>query len=542
MTISRYVITMFGIIIGTMQDSAIGSVEPILLLLLLLVSALAILAKRLRIAYPIVMVIGGLSLSLVPHVPHVSLNPDVVFLVILPPLLFLAAFHISWREFRRNLLSIIMLAFGLVSFTIFGSAAAVHWLIPGFDWHLGLVLGSVIAATDAIAATATAKRLGLPRRITELIEAESLVNDGSGLVALRFTLAIVLAGTAPSFVQGTGTLFYLIFIAIVVGLAVGFAAHALLRRIVDSPVEITISLITPYVAYLAAESLQCSGVLATLACGIYIGRRSSGFFSLQARMEGSAVWNTLDFILNAVVFFVLGLQLPTILTDIRGQSFIQLIVAGALFSGIVVLLRLLWVLPGAWIASLLPSNRDALSPKSALLVGWAGMRGVLALAAAFSLPENLPQRSLMIFLTFCVIFTTLVLQGLSMPWLIRTLGLAGASPADVEEESWARRQLIETALAKLASLRGENDGQHLEAFERLEEYYRRRLLLLESTGLEVHETDFYTSLAQQLRDVERAVANHLRAQNKIHDEVLRKLERELDLVDARFAPSDPALG
>jgi CPA1 family monovalent cation:H+ antiporter len=542
LTISRYVITMFGIIIGTMQDSAIGSVEPILLLLLLLVSALAILAKRLRIAYPIVMVIGGLSLSLVPHVPHVSLNPDVVFLVILPPLLFLAAFHISWREFRRNLLSIIMLAFGLVSFTIFGSAAAVHWLIPGFDWHLGLVLGSVIAATDAIAATATAKRLGLPRRITELIEAESLVNDGSGLVALRFTLAIVLAGTAPSFVQGTGTLFYLIFIAIVVGLAVGFAAHALLRRIVDSPVEITISLITPYVAYLAAESLQCSGVLATLACGIYIGRRSSGFFSLQARMEGSAVWNTLDFILNAVVFFVLGLQLPTILTDIRGQSFIQLIVAGALFSGIVVLLRLLWVLPGAWIASLLPSNRDALSPKSALLVGWAGMRGVLALAAAFSLPENLPQRSLMIFLTFCVIFTTLVLQGLSMPWLIRTLGLAGASPADVEEESWARRQLIETALAKLASLRGENDGQHLEAFERLEEYYRRRLLLLESTGLEVHETDFYTSLAQQLRDVERAVANHLRAQNKIHDEVLRKLERELDLVDARFAPSDPALG
>jgi CPA1 family monovalent cation:H+ antiporter len=542
LTISRYVITMFGIIIGTMQDSAIGSVEPILLLLLLLVSALAILAKRLRIAYPIVMVIGGLSLSLVPHVPHVSLNPDVVFLVILPPLLFLAAFHISWREFRRNLLSIIMLAFGLVSFTIFGSAAAVHWLIPGFDWHLGLVLGSVIAATDAIAATATAKRLGLPRRITELIEAESLVNDGSGLVALRFTLAIVLAGTAPSFVQGTGTLFYLIFIAIVVGLAVGFAAHALLRRIVDSPVEITISPITPYVAYLAAESLQCSGVLATLACGIYIGRRSSGFFSLQARMEGSAVWNTLDFILNAVVFFVLGLQLPTILTDIRGQSFIQLIVAGALFSGIVVLLRLLWVLPGAWIASLLPSNRDALSPKSALLVGWAGMRGVLALAAAFSLPENLPQRSLMIFLTFCVIFTTLVLQGLSMPWLIRTLGLAGASPADVEEESWARRQLIETALAKLASLRGENDGQHLEAFERLEEYYRRRLLLLESTGLEVHETDFYTSLAQQLRDVERAVANHLRAQNKIHDEVLRKLERELDLVDARFAPSDPALG
>jgi CPA1 family monovalent cation:H+ antiporter len=527
-----------------MQDSAIGSVEPILLLLLLLVSALAILAKRLQIAYPIVMVVGGLCLSLLPHAPRVSLNPNVVFLVILPPLLFLAAFHISWREFRRNLLSIIMLAFGLVSFTIFGSATAVRWLIPGFDWRLGLVLGSVIAATDAIAATATAKRLGLPRRITELIEAESLVNDGSGLVALRFTLAIVLAGTAPTLVQGLGTLFYLIFVAVAVGLAVGVAGHALLRRITDSPVEITISLITPYIAYLAAESLECSGVLATLACGIYIGRRSSGFFSLQARMEGSAVWNTLDFILNALVFFVLGLQLPTILAEIRGQSLIRLIFAGALFSGIVVLLRLFWVLPGAWIASLLPSNRDALSPKSALLVGWAGMRGVLALAAAFSLPEHLPngapfpQRSMIIYLTFCVIFTTLVLQGLSMPRLIRFLGLAGASPGDLEEEEWARRQLIETALAKLASLRGESDGQHLEAFERLEEYYRRRMLLLESPGTEIHETDFYSAVAQQLRNVERAVANHLRVENKIHDEVLRKLERELDLVDARFAPRD----
>jgi monovalent cation/hydrogen antiporter len=527
-----------------MRDSSIASVEPVILLLLLLASALAIVAKRLRIAYPIVMVIGGLFLSLLPHAPRVSLDPDVVFLVILPPLLFFAAFHTSWREFRRNLLSIIMLAFGLVSFTIFGSAAAVQWLIPGFDWRLGLVLGSVIAATDAIAATATAKRLGLPRRITELIEAESLVNDGSGLVALRFTLAIVLAGTAPTFVQGTGTLFYLIFVAIGIGLAVGVGVHAVLRRIVDAPVEITVSLVTPYIAYLAAESLQCSGVLATLACGIYIGRRSSGFFSLRARLEGSAVWNTLDFIFNALVFLVLGLQLPDILTDIRAHSLAGLIAAGAMFSGIVVLLRLLWVLPGAWIASFLPKNREALSPKSALLVGWAGMRGVLALSAAFSLPERLPnglpfpQRSMIIYLTFCVIFTTLVLQGLSMPALIRRLDLAGVSTADEEEELWARRQLIETALAKLAGMRGESDGQHLEVYERLQEYYQRRLSLLESSSVEGHESDLYGTTAQELRDVERAVASHLRTQNQIHDEVLRMLERELDLLDARVAPPD----
>ena len=521
-----------------MLDSAIGSIEPLLLLLLLLVSALAIVAKRLQIAYPIVMVMGGLCLSLLPHAPQVSLNPNVVFLVILPPLLFLAAFHISWREFRRNLLSILMLAFGLVSFTIFGSAAAVRMLIPGFDWHLGLVLGSVIAATDAIAATATAKRLGLPRRITELIEAESLVNDGSGLVALRFTLAIVLAGTAPTFAQGAGTLFYLIFVAVAVGLVVGAVSHALLRRIVDSPVEITVSLITPYIAYLAAESLQCSGVLATLACGIYIGRRSSGFFSLQARIEGSAVWNTLDFILNALVFLVLGLQLPKILAEIRGQSLTHLLGVGALFSVAVVLLRIVWVMPGAWIASLLPANRDALSPKSAFVVGWAGMRGVLALAAAFSLPESLPQRSMIIYLTFCVIFTTLVLQGLSMPWLIRVLALSAVSQSDEAEETLARRQLIDIAMAKLASMRNESDGARLEALERLEEYYRRRAKLLESHGADAHETDYYADVAQQLRNTERAVANRMRAQNEIHDEVLRKLERELDLTDARFSQGE----
>jgi CPA1 family monovalent cation:H+ antiporter len=324
---------------------------------------------------------------------------------------------------------------------------------------------------------------------------------------------------------------------------VGVLADMVQRRIVDAPVEITISLVTPYIAYLAAETAQCSGVLATLACGIYIGRRSSGFFSLRARMEGSAVWKTLDFILNATVFLVLGLQLPTILADIHGRSLFRLLVAGAAFSAIVVILRLLWVFPSAWAASRLPWNPFHFSTKSAFLVGWAGMRGVLALTAAFSLPERLgngtpfPQRSMIIYLTFCVIFTTLVLQGLTMPVLIRKLGLTQTAAVD-EEEVWARRQLIETALAKLASMRGEKDGQHLEAIERLEEYYRRRLLLLEGTGADTEETDFYTTLSQELRNIERAVANYLRADNQIHDEVLRTLERELDLADANFEKDD----
>ena len=289
-----------------MHGPGLDYLELVFLTLLIAVAVLALVAKRLHVAYPIMLVLGGLVLSLIPHIPRVTMNPSVVFLVILPPLVFSAAFHTSWRDFRTNLTGIVMLAFGLVGFTIFGVAGTMHFLIPGFDWKLGLVLGSLIAATDAIAATATAKRLGLPRRITDLLEAESLVNDGSGLVALKFTLAMVVTSITPSVVVGAATLFYLVFGAVVVGLIAGVIVHRIQEQIDDAPVEITISLVTPYIAYLAAERLQCSGVLATLACGLYLGRRSSGFYSLHARIESSAVWRTLDFILNGLVFLVLG--------------------------------------------------------------------------------------------------------------------------------------------------------------------------------------------------------------------------------------------
>jgi monovalent cation/hydrogen antiporter len=532
-----------------MDTAELGRLEPILLLLLALVAALAVVAKRLHIAYPIVMVLGGLALSLLPEVPRVSLNPNLVFLVILPPLLFSAAFHTSWRDFRNNLVSILMLAFGLVGFTIYGVASTTRVLLPGFDWKLGLVLGSVVATTDAIAATATAKRLGLPRRITDLLEAESLVNDGSGLVALRFTLPMVVIGVTPSVAKGVGTLFYLIIAAVLIGMLIAIAIDQIQKRIEDAPVEITISLITPYLAYLTAEWLQCSGVLATLACGIYLGRRSSAYYSLHARIESTAFWRTLDFILNGLVFLLLGLQLPVILSEIHGYSVGQLIRDGAVFSGIVILLRLLWVYPGAWISRyiqhrILRKEVQNISPRSVLLVGWAGMRGVLALAAALSLPERLhngapfPQRSLIIFLTFCVIFATLVLQGLSMPTLIRKLGLAGVSAAR-EEETAARRQMIVAALEALAEIRAQGTREERALYDRLEAHYSRRLASVDAESAErersARRVEHQRFVAQELRDVERAVALRLRDQNQIHDEVLRRLEHELDLLDARFA-------
>ncbi len=534
-----------------MPAADIHHVELLVLALLFLVAALAVIAKKIAVPYPIILVIGGLCLSLIPGAPKVSLDPNIVFLVILPPLLFSAAFHTSWREFRRNLLSILLLAFGLVGFTVFGVALVIRWLLPGFDWQLGLVLGAVVATTDPISAVATARKLGIPRRISDLLEAESLLNDGSGLVALRFTSALVVTGVTPSFFQGLGTLLYLIVAGVAIGLAVAWVVSHIQRAISESAIEITVSIITPYIAYLAAESLSCSGIMATLACGIYLGRRSSGFLSLHARIESSAVWSTLDFILNGIVFLLLGLQLPSIIADIQGKEHRRLLLEATLFCLLVIGLRMLWVFPSSWLISKLrrfaiARHTDPFSSREAFLIGWAGMRGVLALAAAISLPEHVaaggvfPERNLIIFFTFALIFVTLVVQGLTLPALIRRLGLSGTSTAgELEEEEAARREMITSALASLGEMRLEGEGNP-HTLDQLEHYYQRRLALLGAeedgpeSGLSKEEVQQYDAIAHRLRTVERTVALRLRDGRKIHDEVLRDLERELDLLDARF--------
>lgn len=528
----------------------VSGIELLLLVLLLLVAALAVLAKRLSVPYPIILVLSGLVLSLIPGAPKVLLNPSVIFFVFLPPLLFSAASQTSWREFRRNLPSILMLAFGLVAFTVFGVAAGIRWIVPGFDWRLGLVLGAVVATTDPISATATARRLGIPQAITDLLEAESLVNDGSGLVALKFTAALVVTGVTPTALEGAGELLYLIVAGTAIGLLLGQIVDLIQSRISDAPIEITISLITPYVAYIAAESAHCSGVMATLACGIFLGRRSSGFYSLFARIDSSGVWRTLDFILNGIVFLVLGLQLPTILGEIRGMSVSGLFLRASVFTALVVVLRLIWVYPSAWLISQIRFFRGYssrhFSRRAIFVLGWSGMRGVLALAAAMSLPEKLnsglpfPHRDLIIFFTFCVIFVTLVIQGLTLPVLIRRLGLSGTA-VDREEEEMARREMISAALAALEGIRESGPDTDEQMFDQLGGFYQRRLALVEKeqeggktpTRAQVAK---HEEVARKLRSVEREVALRLRDENKIHDEVLRHLERELDLLDARFRP------
>jgi monovalent cation/hydrogen antiporter len=531
-----------------MGGSGVQSIQIVFLLLLLFVAGFTALARKLQTPYPIVLVVAGLLLSLVPGIPRVRLNPDLVFLVVLPPLLFAGAWLTSWRDFVHNLVSISLLAFGLVSFTVLGVAGTAHFAFPGFDWRLGVVLGAVVATTDAIAATSIAKRVGLPQRVVDVLEGESLLNDATGLLALEFGLAIVLAGQTPTFTSGFLRLAYLTAAGIGVGLLIGVVVHWIEHQIDDGPIEITISIMVPYAAYLAAEYIHASGVLAVVACGLYLGRGSAHFFSPAVRIQANAVWNVFTFILNGFVFVSIGLQLPIVREGIKNYSSGSLLLYGGLFSALVIVLRLLWSFPGAalayWIRRhILHQNEIRPPARQTFVVGWTGMRGVIALAAAISLPEQLadgspfPQRNLIIFLTFSVILVTLVLQGLTLPVLIRALGLAGISGPNCEETE-ARRLMAEAALTQLERMTSEAEQGFISLYEDLKEHYLRLLSSLPREGDDQdssHPETYakFLALSLDLLRVERETAVQLRNNGRINDELLRQLLQELDLIETR---------
>ncbi len=477
-----------------MVGTGIHGAELVLLLLLFFVAAFAVLARRLQTPYPIVLVIAGLLLGFVPGIPKITLDPDLIFLVVLPPLLYAAAWVTSWREFSSNLVSISMLAFGLVGFTVLGVALAGPWLFSGFDWRIGFVLGATVATTDAIAATSIAKRIGLPKRIVDLLEGESLLNDATGLLALEFAVTMVVHGQDPTVASGALRLLYLTFAGIGSGLILARIVEWFERRIDDGPIEIAVSILVPYAAYLTAEAIHASGVLAVVAAGLYLGRKSSQFFSPSVRLQAQAVWNSLTFILNGFVFVLIGLQLPSVLAGVSELSVRPLVLYGVLFSVLLILLRLLWTFPGAYAAyfirtRLLHKNDDVPGARQIFVVGWTGMRGVIALAAAMSLPDTIdngspfPHRDLIVFLTFCVILVTLVFQGLTLSPLIRKLGLAEPS-GPRREELEARRLVLEAAQARLEEIRQSDPLDAAEVYDDLAQHYKHRLAVsvIASTG------------------------------------------------------------
>jgi Na+/H+ antiporter len=526
----------------------IGKIQLVFLFLLLFIVAFGLLARRLGTPYPIIMVMGGLLLGLVPSTPDVTLNPDLIFLVVLPPLLYAAAWTTSWRDFKYNFVSIFLLAFGLVGFTVLGVALAAPRVFNGFDWRIGFVLGAIVAPTDAIAATAIARRVGLPGRIKDILEGESLINDATGLLALQFAIGIVVQNQIPTVSGAILTFAWLTAGGIGLGLLVGLVVYYCERRIDDGPIEITLSILTPYAAYLAAQQAHASGVLAVVTCGLFLSRRSARFFSPSVRLQAWSVWEALNFVLNGLVFVLIGLQLSTIRASIRGYGLQTLVLDGALFSALLIVLRLAWVFPGTWVAwiartRLLHQPRERRPrARQIFVLGWTGMRGVVSLAAALALPASLangtpfPYRDLIVFLTFCVICVTLVLQGLTLPPLIRALALAGAAGPNCEEQE-ARRIVIQAAVSHLEDTKGKDSPESAALYEDLTQHYNQRLASLQGGDEkpeDIVDHDHYVELSLEALRIERETAIRLRDEGRINDEVLRRIERELDLTESRI--------
>jgi CPA1 family monovalent cation:H+ antiporter len=420
-----------------------------MIVLMAIVVAFGVLAQWLRIPYPILLVVGGLVLSLQPWAPRYELPPNIVFLAFLPPLLYAAAFNTHWPAFRTQIRAISLLAVGLVLFTTAAVAAACHYWLD-LPWAVGFLLGAIVSPPDAVAAAAITQRIKVPRVVATILEGESLVNDASALVAYRVAIGVVASGVFVWWEAG-----YQFVLVSVGGIAVGLIGAWLVRwlhrwlarkNLADAKLTIAITLLTPYAVYLPAEHLHVSGVLAAVAAGLWVGWRCEQFFTHELYVEARAVWEMMEFLLNGVIFILIGFQLPLVLESIGdGQQLPGLIGATALVSAVVVVARLVWMFPGAylprWMDRRLIGRGDPYPPwQNVAVVGWTGMRGVVSLAAAMAIPKTIadgtpfPHRALIQFLTFGVIFATLVIQGLSLPLVIRVLGVDKRAEAEAEAE------------------------------------------------------------------------------------------------------------
>jgi Na+/H+ antiporter len=522
------------------------SAESSLILVGLLTAgaALLALAELVRIPYPILLVLGGLTVGFVPGMPDIELSPDLVLVAILPPLLYGSAFFTSLRELRANIRPIGLLAVGLVLTTMLAVAVVAHALIPGLDWATAFVLGAIVSPTDPTAATSIAQRLGLPRRLIALIEGESLVNDGTALVAYRVAVVAVVSGSF-SLVGASGRFVFNVAGGIAVGLAVGYLIRQVRRRLDNPPVEITISILSGYFAYLPAQAAGVSGILAAVTVGIYMGWHTPELTSPQTRLQGFAVWEIIFFVLNALLFGLVGLQLPAIIDSLSGISTGTLIRYAVIIILVVMAARFAWVFAAASTSRLLPGGRGAPSPwRSSTVLAWSGMRGAVSLAAALALPLTtdaeapFPDRDLLVFLTFSVILGTLVVQGLTLPALIRALNLEDDGLAE-KEDAKARIHAADAALQRLEELL-EEEWVREDTAERLRGLYSFRRERFMSRfdvegdgGIEDRSAD-YQRLRHELLEAERRAVIALQRSGRIDDGVARRVVRDLDLEDARL--------
>lgn len=502
---------------------------------------LAYLARRVRVAEPILLLLGGVALGLVPDLPPIELEPDIVFLLFLPPILFAAAYFTPIRDFRANGGSILMLAIGLVLFTTVVVGLVVQWLVPGIEPAVAFTLGAIVAPPDAVSATAVFRRLGAPRRVVTILEGESLINDASSLIAYRTASAVVATGTF-SLTSALGDFVIVGGGGIVIGAIAGAIVSRALHRTGDPILEIIVSLIAPLSAYLGAESLGLSGVLATVVAGLITGQRAARALSPEARLLGRGVWQTVSWFIHAFVFMLIGLQLRSILTDLSSYGTAQLLWLGAAVSLTVIGARFAWIFPVTYLSRFLSVRLHAddpyPSPRSVFIVAWAGMRGVVSLAAALALAVDFPQRNLILYLTFAVIVATLVGQGLTLPWLVRRLGISAPAGPD-GEESRARLAVVDAALERLEDLVHEFPD-HLPLIEQLRTGYDHDASHVRLDDASSEEADQelldHRAIRTAVLVAQREALLRLRDDGVINDDTQRRVERDLDLEAVRSGP------
>lgn len=524
------------------------SERALLIGILVVVPALSLLARVIGVPYPIVLILGGLGLGFIPGLPDVQLHPDLVLVLFLPPLLYAAAFFANVRELRADTRAISLLAFPLVIFTTSAVAVVAHAMIDGLPWGAAFALGAIVSPTDPIAATAIFRRLGVPRRLVAIVEGESLVNDASALILYRVAVGAAVGGSF-SLVGATGSFVVSIAGGIGIGLAIGWVIAQVRRRIEDPPVEITISLLTGYAAYVSAEEIGVSGVLAAVTAGIYLGWRGPEIASATTRMQAYAVWEFGVYLVNAVLFVLVGVQLPGILDDLGALSGATLLVYAGVVCATVIGARLAWLFTTPYLIRALDRRPSQVERRAGarerLVLAWSGMRGAVSLAAALSLPLQIdagtpfPRRPLLIFLAYAVVLFTIVGQGLTLPLLIRRFGLRDDG-SEEREELDARLGAANAALERLEELAQQGWAPE-HKIERLRDHYRFQRGQAESQAGEMQDDSYedhsraYRRLLGELIDAQRAKVVGLRNEGAISNDVMHRIQRDLDLEEARLA-------
>jgi Na+/H+ antiporter len=518
--------------------------------LLLVISVIAFVAVRLKVPTSILLVLAGVGLGLPSALPNVELSPEVVLLLVLPPIIYSASVAMSWDEFRSSLRPISLLAVGCVVFTASAVAAAAHYWM-GFSWQLGFVLGAIVSPPDAVAPLSVARRLHLPRRLVVILEGEGIANDATALILYRFAVAAV-GGAVFSVTHAVGTFAAIVIGELLWGIAVGWLMLRLRRWVGDPRVEIMLSVLTPFIAYWPPEFLGGSGVLATVVTGLYISWNGLRLISAPTRLQGIFFWDFFIYVIEGMIFLLTGLQAHTLVTGLKAHTLSELVATGAIVSAVVIVTRFIWMYPATylprWLSPAL-ARRDPSPPwQWPFLLAFTGVRGIVSLAAALALPIStsdgvpFPNRDLILVLAFVVVLVTLVGQGLTLPWVVRALHLANAGQREQAarriEEFQARKEAIEAALRRLDALAVDSDISG-DVIARLRDRHRQRLaqiLIRSDDGDEQRKRIAQgDELELLLIAAERDLINERYRQGALKAETRRRLERELDLRDLQLA-------